>query len=97
MSLDRFWSAVADYLEQAKTSPTAAALIELTNRYWDRSSGDAFFAGSGGDEQLFDAIATNPAFTFDWIEADYYWSASDRNGDRVEYVEGDLYLHRGAA
>lgn len=91
MAFDTFWQEVDDYLVQASMMTTARDLIALTNTYWGPVSGDAFFPGSGGDNQLIDVLIESKHWTFEDIEADYYWTARGADGQILEYIEGDLY------
>lgn len=91
MTLGTFWQAVDDFLAQAAHTDSAPGLIALANTYWDPSSGDAFFAGSGGDGQLIDVLGLANGWTLNTTHADYWFTATAADGTRIEYVEGDIY------
>lgn len=92
---DNFWTVVAEQLDELRTAGTADDVVRILskerNPYGHESiAADGFFAGSGGDgtvwESLFDA-----GWRTRWMDAGYYWSAEAPNGDRITYVEGDIY------
>ncbi|WP_235678706.1 hypothetical protein [Mycolicibacterium aubagnense] len=79
-------------LTAAGEAKTADELIAAVAAGPDQAagSGDAFFAGSGGDDQLFDALDRNAWEVFD-VKARYWWKArSTRDNSVIEYVEGDV-------
>ena len=51
----------------------------------------AFFGGSGGDDQLEEALY-RAGWDMLWIEASYYYIMQhDVTGETLTYIEGDLY------
>lgn len=91
-----FWDSIAAVLAEAATASTAEELITAVRRGPDQGIGDvgadAFFAGSGGNDQLVEALDDSSSWDIDWIEGDYWWKATaKRDGSVVEYIEGDLY------
>lgn len=90
-----FWEQVDNALADARVSRTADELITALNQWHEPSSGDAFFAGSGGDNQLVDALDRG-VWQVTYIESDYHWTAlSGVDGSGIEYVEGDVYKREG--
>lgn len=90
---DKFWAAIDAQITELELAKTADEVIEICNRYSPPSSGDAFFAGSGGDKQVIDALS-DAGWRFAWIKATYYWGAYapiDSDGSAIHYVEGDIY------
>ncbi|AGB27063.1 hypothetical protein Mycsm_06962 (plasmid) [Mycobacterium sp. JS623] len=86
-----FWERVDKALSDARVARTADELIVALNRWHETSSGDAFFAGSGGDNQLVEALDRS-IWRVSHIESDYHWTAvSGVDGSSIEYVEGDVY------
>lgn len=90
-----FWDDVNHALAEARQANTADELIAALNR-WDTSDRlkgggeDAFFAGSGGDDQLVESL--NRHWKVHYIEGDYHWQAlSQVDGSAIEYIEGDVY------
>lgn len=91
---DPFWAAVASSLERAANASTAAELVDAVYSGPDQGSGDstasAFFAGSGGDDQLVEALSQD--WTVKYITGPLHWTARSRvDGSVVVYIEGDLY------
>lgn len=86
-----FWDDVNESLAAAGQAKTADELIAALNKWHEPSSGDAFFGGSGGDNQLCEAL-DSAHWKIHWIEGDYHWEAvSNVDGSHIEYVEGDVY------
>jgi hypothetical protein len=90
MSLDAFWDDVDRALDEVESASTVAAVIDILNSRFSPSSGDAFFPGSGGDRQLFDALRI-AGWKLVWAEADYFYVARDLHGNLLTYIEGDVY------
>lgn len=87
MSIDLFWAHIDTQLEALKTVGSADEVIAVLD---PPSSGDAFFAGSGGDGSVADSLR-DAGWTTAVYEADYYWVMKAPNGDLITYVEGDVY------
>lgn len=90
---DSFWNEISGVLGAAKEARTADELIAAvgTGPHQDSGSGDAFFAGSGGDNQLIEAL-DRAHWKMHRVEGDYHWQALSKvDGTVVEYIEGDLY------
>lgn len=87
-----FWAVIDAQLTQLRTAKSADEVIAIlaTDREEGVSSGDGFFAGSGGDETVLGALR-DAGWKVRWIEADYYWCAVAPDGSLVSYVEGDVY------
>src|SRR2546427_572624 len=51
---------------------------------------EGFFAGSGGDGSVEDALS-EAGWRHTWRKAHYYWVMQAPNGDKITYVEGDIY------
>lgn len=91
---DDFWSQIQDVLSGAALARTADELISTVRKGPSQESGagDAFFAGSGGDDQLIEVLEDSGYWTCTRIESDYWWKAQSKlDASVVEYVEGDLY------
>ena len=95
MSVGTFWDAIAAVLAAARKADTADELIAAVAAGPDQAArdggADAFFAGSGGEDQL--VYELNPAsWMVGYVEGDYWWKATSKvDGSVVEYIEGDLY------
>jgi hypothetical protein len=96
MSLADFWRVIDEQLAELRTAATADDVLRILavdkNPYGDPdiAAGEAFFAGSGGDETVLDAL-THAGWTVVWEKAPYWWAMEAPNGDRITYVEGDIY------
>ncbi|MGN6325793.1 hypothetical protein [Pseudolysinimonas sp.] len=89
-ALNGFWAHIDDQLRRIREEKpdTFEKLKEVLD---PPSSGDAFFAGSGGDDQLGDAMS-DAGWMVHWQEGDYLWVAHHPiTGAQIEYVEGDVY------
>lgn len=89
---EQFWDEIRRVLASAGQAATADELIAVVATGPDQTSGseDAFFAGSGGNDQLLDALDTSVWEVFD-IKAQYWWKARSRRDDSaIEYIEGDV-------
>jgi hypothetical protein len=88
MSITDFWAEIDAQLEQVRKATTVDEVLAACPPVPGTSVGAGFFAGSGGNDQLIDALGEG--WRIVRIEADYYWVAQDRNGDFLAYTEGDL-------
>jgi hypothetical protein len=88
--LDDFWEHIDKQLNQIRQAHSAEQVIAILNTYGPPSSGDAFFAGSGGDEQLATVLYA-AGWSFKWYEAGYHWCMHAEDGSTLTYVEGDVY------
>ena len=89
---DQFWDEIRRVLTEAAQAKTADELIAVVATGPDQESGseDAFFAGSGGDDQLLDALDESVWSVFD-VKARFWWKARSLRDDSViEYIEGDV-------
>jgi hypothetical protein len=97
--MDEFWAGISRQLAALRTARTADDVLRVLSREqakealrgddW-KCAGDGFFAGSGGDDTVMDALA-EAGWTVIWAQADYYWVARAPNGDLITYCEGDIY------
>lgn len=90
MSLDGFWAEIEAQLQRLTLARTADDVIEALGGAKAASSGDAFFAGSGGDGSVESAL-DEAGWTHIWRVAHYYWAMRSPTGDAVTYVEGDVF------
>ena len=86
-----FWDDINAQLDAVEQATNADAVIAALGGRSNASSGDAFFAGSGGDRTLMSALIT-AGWKLTWAEASYYYVMRAPNGDLITYVEGDVYL-----
>lgn len=96
---DKFWSAVAAQLKELESAKTADDVIRILgpdrNPYgpnWDGMDGAAagFFAGSGGDGTVREALAA-AGWEVVWSRAWYWYAMQAPDGAVITYVEGDIY------
>lgn len=90
MSIGNFWEVIDQQVEELKTAKSADDVVKVLNSFSAPSSGDAFFAGSGGDGSVFGSLS-EAGWTTVWYEAHYYWKMRAPDGSTIEYVEGDIY------
>ena len=99
MSLDPFWQVIEDQLTELRTARTADDVLRILategNPYGDPhiSSSPAFFAGSGGDGSVMEALTT-AGWVVTWAQASYYYEITAPGGSSVTYCEGDIYPGR---
>lgn len=88
--MDEFWATIDKQLTELERAKTADDVIRVLGGAAGASSGDAFFAGSGGDRSVEDAL-DRAGWSYVWRQASYYWAMCAPNGDGITYVEGDVY------
>jgi hypothetical protein len=95
-----FWNEVDQQLEELKSAASADEVLAILSpkrnpyRHTDGDlnmiSGDAFFAGGGGDSTPADSLLL-AGWRYIWSEAPYYYALEAPDGSRITYVEGDVY------
>jgi hypothetical protein len=88
--MSEFWDAIDAQLAELASAGGADDVIRILGGAEQASSGDAFFAGSGGDGSVREALA-QAGWVVVWSEASYYYVMQSPNGDLITYVEGDIY------
>lgn len=88
--MNSFWDAIAAQIAELGKAESADDVILILGGPESASSGDAFFAGSGGDLSVREALSL-AGWTVTWQEASYYYVMQAPNGDRITYCEGDVY------
>lgn len=94
--MDNFWKAVEKQLAELRTAQNADDVIRILSR--ERNpygpdhgvAGDGFFAGSGGDDSLWDAL-TDAGWVQVWAEAAHFYVMEAPDGSMITYIEGDVY------
>jgi hypothetical protein len=95
MDLTNFWAVIDEQIKQLRGARTAADVLRILatkdNPYGDPSisSSPAFFAGSGGDKTVLDALFT-AGWNLTWSEASYYYTMTAPDGTSITYIEGDI-------
>ncbi|MDE8649034.1 hypothetical protein PXH69_29085 [Rhodococcus qingshengii] len=90
MGLDGFWENSDAALDKCAKAKTVTEIVDALNEHFDKSAGDAFFGGSGGDRQMLEVMYEAAGWTVYDVEAEYHFKARDSNGDSFEYCEGDV-------
>ena len=86
--MDAFWERIDNQLERLRSAKSADEVIAILD---PPSSGDAFFAGSGGDGSVYGSLM-QAGWDVAWWVARYYWAMRSPDGQSgITYVEGDVY------
>jgi hypothetical protein len=83
----KFWEGVAEQLRQLRTAATASDVLRILAHEGGSEAG--FFAGSGGDDTVYDAL-TDAGWRIVWMEADFYYAMQAPDGSAITYIEGDI-------
>lgn len=84
-----FWEAIDEQMARCREAKTVDDVMTACPAEPGTSVGEGWFGGSGGDEQLADALS-DAGWSFTRFAADYYWVARDTEGNLLSYTEGDL-------
>jgi hypothetical protein len=91
---DSFWDNVDRCARGLRSATSVDGAIAILNDHFITesadSAADAFFGGSGGDDQVMDMLS-DAGWTIVWSEAVYFFVARDPHGDLLTYIEGDVY------
>lgn len=96
---DPFWSAITDQLKELESAKSADDVIRIlspernpygTGRDLMDGAAQGFFAGSGGDNTVDEALDT-AGWRYLWSRANYWWAMKAPDGSVVTYCEGDIY------
>lgn len=82
-----FWQEINQQLMEISEAKTVADVITALGG----KDETAFFAGSGGDNQVIEYLLASNGWKIVWVEADYHFIAKDSEGSYLNYVEGDVY------
>lgn len=91
-----FWAHIREQLAELRTARTSDDVIRILaperNPYGNTEmiAGDGFFAGSGGDETVSDALGDAGWVTV-WANAAYWYAMRAPDGSVITYCEGDVY------
>lgn len=98
----KFWAAVRQQLTELRTATTAEDVLRILapdrNPYrleepnWDGIDGAAqgFFAGSGGDDRVDEALE-EAGWEHVWSRSAFWWAMRAPDGSVITYCEGDIY------
>lgn len=90
--LQGFWEHIDKQLEDLKSATSAEDVFRIcpTTPGLSADAARGFFAGGGGDGEV--SVSLEEAgWTMVSYRARYYWVMRAPNGDKITYVEGDLY------
>lgn len=97
---DPFWVTIKEQLTELESAKSADDVIRILsherNPYPDKdgmSSADGFFAGSGGDNTVWDAL-DEAGWEQSWSESGIYYTMRAPDGSEITYCEGDIYRGR---
>ena len=95
-----FWQEIDQQLERLRTARTPAQVVKILNdpqyteiRAYAEPTGDAFWAGGGGDYTPIDPLTGDAGWKVAWFKARYWYALEAPEGGFLEYVEGDIYAH----
>lgn len=95
--MDAFWESISKQLTDLSTAASADDVLRILandrNPQGGGSAGEGFFAGSGGDGTVMEALG-EAGWWVTWRESPIYYVIQAPNGDLITYCEGDIY--RGA-
>jgi hypothetical protein len=86
--MNGFWDDIARQLGELTSARTADDVLRILPG--GESSAEGFFAGSGGDDTVMEALQ-EAGWSVTWATASYYWVMRAPNGDKITYVEGDIF------
>lgn len=99
---DTFWATITQQLTELRAAQDADDVVRILgpdrnpyridNPAWDGMDGAAhgFFAGSGGDNTVNDAL-DDAGWCYLWARAGYWWAMQAPDGSVITYCEGDVY------
>jgi hypothetical protein len=82
-----FWGDINRQLTELRTATTADDVLRILPG--GEGGADGFFAGSGGDDTVMEALQA-AGWTVIWARASYYYVMRAPDGDEITYVEGDI-------
>ncbi|MFF1680718.1 hypothetical protein ACFVYG_32360 [Streptomyces sp. NPDC058256] len=85
---DTFWAVIAEQLKELRSAKNADDVLRILAS--DGRTGPGFFAGSGGDETVSDALDT-AGWTLVWAESSLYYTMRAHDGSMITYIEGDIF------
>ncbi|MEV3860696.1 hypothetical protein AB0J38_41105 [Streptomyces sp. NPDC050095] len=89
MSWDWFWKMIEEQLKELESAKSAEDVIRILKSE-ESSAGDAFFAGSGGDETVYGALH-KAGWMPVWEPWEGFYVMKAPDGSLITYIEGDIY------
>ncbi|MER5883065.1 hypothetical protein ABT160_04480 [Streptomyces sp. NPDC001941] len=91
-----FWTVVNAQLEELKSARSAEDVVRILskerNPYGQESiAADGFFAGSGGEFTLREALE-EAGWKLLWSRAWFWYAMESPDGSVITYIEGDIYI-----
>lgn len=86
---DAFWDNVKRCADELKKAQSVDGVITTLNAHFPPSATEAFYGGSGGDNDFYE-ILDEAGWTILWADADYYFAAQAPDGSVLTYIEGDV-------
>lgn len=87
---DPFWATVAQYLNTVQVATDAESVVATARTMFKddqpANSRHAFFPGSGGNEQLVEALS-DAGWQVTFLEGGYHYTATAPNGTELTYIE----------
>jgi len=92
---DTFWQTVKQQVTELQSAGSADDVVHILSKErnpygHDSIAGDGFFAGSGGDDSVNEALST-AGWKYVWCKAGYYWAMRAPDDSIITYIEGDIY------
>ncbi|MGW6144397.1 hypothetical protein [Streptomyces sp. NPDC055140] len=91
-----FWTAIAAQHKELESARSADDVLRILSHDrnphgpdWDGASEDGYFAGSGGDKTVGEALHT-AGWTAIWAESPVYYTMRAPDGSVITYIEGDI-------
>ncbi|WP_328377056.1 hypothetical protein OHB13_11940 [Streptomyces sp. NBC_00440] len=86
---DNFWKLIDAQLKELESAKGADDVMRILGKD-EPSAGEAFFAGSGGDDAVSESLIT-AGWSYVWAEWEQHYAMKAPDGSGITYVEGDVY------
>jgi hypothetical protein len=96
--MDPFWTAIREQLKELETAKSADDVLRILahennpDQTYPRANrpDEGFFAGSGGDGTVRDALFEAGWWAV-WAKSSIYYVMKAPDGSVITYIEGDIY------
>lgn len=82
-----FWAGIEHQLTELRSARSAADVLRILAI--ENHTTPAFFAGSGGDGTVMEALES-AGWSIIWAEAHYHYAMRAPDGTSITYIEGDI-------